>query len=157
MDRFDPNRPGQIEGEVTAVVVIDPAAPQPPHQGNLVVDPTKPFTVRVNWNLTGTDVPMWLNGRTSNWNVSVFAESYGRGFEGRLGSNTSVAADPNTANYTATINVPANTLTENVPATDIGGVYKLAATVFLNSNLPGAGFDMMGFHEGPVIMVEDPR
>ena len=157
MDQFDPNRPGEIEGEITSLLVIDPAAPQPPHRGNHVVDPTKTFEVVVEWALSGTDVPLWLNGRTTNWNVSAYAESLGAGFEGRLGSDNSVAADPNQDSYRATITVPAGTLQEHTPDADVSGLYKLAVTVFLDSTLPGAGFDMIGFKEGPVIQVEDPR
>ncbi|MHC1561753.1 hypothetical protein ACR9E3_22555 [Actinomycetospora sp. C-140] len=155
MDQFDPNRPGEIEGEITALLVIDPVAPQPPHQGNRVVDPTKPFEVTVAWTLSGTDVPLWLSGRTSNWVVSAYAESIGAGFEGLLGTNESVAADPNQRDYTATITVPANKLQEADPGTEVSGLYKLAVTVFLDSTLPAPGFDMIGFREGPIIQVED--
>jgi hypothetical protein len=157
MEQFDPNRPGEIEGEITSLLVIDPAAPQPPHRGNHVVDTTKPFDVVVEWSVSGTDVPLWLNGRTSNWNVSAYAESIGAGFEGLLASDTTVAADPATSSYRATINVPAGKLTEANPGSDVSGLYKLAVTVFLNSDLPGSGFDMIGFREGPIIQVEDMR
>ena len=157
MDQFDPNRPGEIQGDVTSVIVIDPAAPAPPHAGNLVVDPTKAFQIKVDWALTGTDVPLWLNGRTSNWNVQAYAESIGGGFEGLIARDDTVAANPNVASYSALLTVPALKLEEGNPGSDVGGLYKLAVAVFLNSDLPGAGFDMIGFREGPIIQVEDPR
>jgi hypothetical protein len=157
MDQFEPNRPGEIQGDVTSVVVIDPAAPAPPNAGNLVVDPTKDFQIKVDWALTGTDVPLWLNGRTSNWNVQAYAESIGGGFEGLIARDDSVAADPGNPNYSTTLTVPAFKLDEGNPGSDVSGLYKLAVAVFLNSDLPGAGFDMIGFREGPIIQVEDPR
>lgn len=151
MQQFDPNRPGVIEGDVTSVTVIDPVA-----VGNLVLDPTKEFQIRVEWAVTGADAPLWLNCR-SNWNVQAYAESIGGGFEGLIARDDTVAADPNVANYSALLTVPALKLDEGNPNSDVSGIYKLAVAVFLNSNLPGAGFDMVGFREGPIIQVEDPR
>jgi len=46
VDRFDPNIPGLIEGDITSVAVIDP--PSLPFQaGNLVLDPSKNFTLEI--------------------------------------------------------------------------------------------------------------
>jgi hypothetical protein len=155
MDQFDPNRPGLIEGNVTNVVVIDPAVP--PELRNLVVDPTKDFQIQVDWAVTGADAPLWLNGRTSPWNVQAYAESIGGGFEGLIARDDSVAADPNVLSYSTVLTVPALKLEEGNPGSDTSGLYKLAVAVFLNSDLPGSGFDMIGFREGPIIQVEDPR
>ena len=38
MNQFDPNRPGEIAGDVTSVLVIDPVKPTPPNVGNFVVE-----------------------------------------------------------------------------------------------------------------------
>jgi hypothetical protein len=152
IDQFDPNRPGVITGEVTNVTVIDPVA-----TGNRVLDPTKAFQITVDWAVAGSDAELWLNGRTSNWNVQAYAESIGAGFEGLIARDDSVAADPKILSYSTVLTVPAGKLQEGNPGSEISGLYKLAVVVFLDSNLPGAGFDMVGFREGPVIQVEDPR
>lgn len=153
MSQFDPNYPGLIEGEITSVAVIDPVVP--PELGNHVIDPTKAFDVTVTWDVRGLFAPLWLAALGGDWDVSVYAESIGRGREARLGTAT-VAADENILTYSVTVNVPANTLPEHTPGTDRGGIYKLAVAVFLNSNIPGLrGFDLVGFSEGPFIQVEN--
>jgi hypothetical protein len=155
MKQFDPNYAGLIEGDVTRVAVIDPVVP--PELGNHVIDPTKPFDVKVEWNVSGLFAPLWLQALGGRWDVSVYCESLGAGRETRLGTAT-VAANAGTLNYSATVNVPANTLEEHTPGTNFGGIYKLAVAVFLNSNIPGLrGFDLVGFAEGPIIQAEDTR
>jgi hypothetical protein len=167
MNQFDPQLPGLMEGEVTNVAVIDPQ-PFVGGAGNHVVDPTKPFTLTVEWEVFGQLVPLWLQALGGQWDVSVYAESLGGGNEVRLGTEnvpvtTTLActvnqAKANCTKYSASITVPANTLQEHVPGTDRGGIYKLAAAVFLNSNLIGApGFDLVGFQEGPIIQAENPQ
>ena len=162
MNQFDPNLPGLLEGDVTRVAVTDPQ-PFVGGVGNHVVDPTKQFTLTVEWRLDGQLVPIWLAALGGNWDVSAYAESLGGGPEKRLGT-ASVAAsaftpdpDANHVKYTADIIVPPTTIDEHTPGTDTGGIYKLAVAVFLDSPLPGApGFDLIGYHEGPVIQAENP-
>jgi hypothetical protein len=157
MQQFDPNIPGLISGDVTTVTVIDPALTFPGFEvGNHVLDSTKPFQVKVDWVIQGFLAPLWLQALGGNWDVSVYAESLGGGNEIRLGSNDAVAADPNVLSYTATIDVQGGLLQEHAPGTDVGGIYKLVVAVFLDSNLPGQGFDMIGFNEGPIVQVESP-
>jgi hypothetical protein len=151
MTQFDPNIPGFIQGEVTRVTVLDPRP-----VGNHVLDPTKPFDVEIEWNVSGPLAPLWLFALGGNWDVSVYSESIGAGQEARLGTNNTVAADPNRLNYSATVTVPAGSLAEHTPGTNFGGIYKLAVAVFLDSSLPG-GFDMIGFAEGPTIQSENPE
>jgi hypothetical protein len=97
----------------------------------------------------------------------VYAESLGGGNEVRLGTQlvatgntlacTVNQAKDNCTRYEATVTVPANTLQPHDPGTDQGGIYKLVAAVFLNSNLAGTpGYDLIGFSEGPIIQVENP-
>lgn len=87
MDQFDPQITGLMEGEVTGVTVTDPQ-PFVGGVGNRVVDPTKPFTLTIEWELFGQLVPLWLAALSGNWDVSVYAESLGGGNEVRLGSAT---------------------------------------------------------------------
>ena len=165
MQQFDPNIPGLIEGEVTSVVVIDPALAFPPFQlGNSVLDPSKDFQIAVNWSITGLLRPLWLFALSqakkpaeNPWNVQVFAESLGGGPEILLARDDSVVADPNVFDYAVTLTVPAGTLPEGDPGSEVSGIYKLVASVFLDSNLGSPGFDMVGFNEGPIIQVEDPN
>lgn len=166
MDQFDPDIPGLIQGDVTSVTVTDPQ-PFPFGTGNRVVDPTKAFTLTVEWELFGALVPLWLAALGGNWDVSVYAESLGGGTEARLGTSSvpATATQPCTVNgaqanctkYSTTVTVPPNTLQEHTPGTDEGGIYKLAVAIFLNSNLPGSpGYDLIGFQEGPIIQAENP-
>ena len=160
-NQFDPDRPGEIQGHFGHVIVADPAVA--PNAPNHVLDPSKPFTVTMTWRLVGPDVPLWLAALApSDWDVKVYAESMGPGPEiiiaeeshPRLGF---IKPDPATWEFTHTVTVPANTLAEENPGpAGPSGVYKLVATVFLNSNLGLPGFDIAGFNEGPIIKVENP-
>jgi hypothetical protein len=142
MQQFDPNIPGLIGGDVTTVVVIDPAGTFPPFEvGNHVLNRNDSFQVNVAWEVTGLLRPLWLAALGGNWNVQLFAESLGGGPEILLASDNSVAADPAVGNYSVTLNIPPTAL-------DV--------SVFLNSNLGIPGFDMTGFNEGPIIQVESP-
>jgi hypothetical protein len=159
MQQFDPNIPNLIGGNVTTVVVIDPASTFPgPEVGNHVLDGTKSFEIQIKWEITGGLAPLWLAALApfGNWNVQVYAESIGGGPEILLTADNSVVPDPSVLNYEVKVTVPPNTLQEGDPGSNVSGIYKLVAAVFLNSNLPGAGFDMTGFNEGPIIQVENP-
>ncbi len=161
---FDPTIPGYLEGEVNSITVTAPATFPAPALRRLVVDPTKPFDLTIEWEIFGDLVPLWLAALAGTWNVSVFAESIGPGPEVRLGTTTVKTTDtlPCTVNqaksnctkYSATITVPAGTLTEDIG--DDSGTYKLVATVFLDSSLGTPGFDLTGFREGPIIRAENP-
>jgi len=162
MNQFDPNLPGLLEGDVSSVAVTDPQ-PFVGGIGNHVVDPTKAFDLTVEWRLDGQLVPVWLAALGGDWDVSAYAVSLGGGSEVRLGTAhvaaTAFTPDPdqNHVKYTATITVPPNTIDEHAPGTDRGGIYKLAVAVFLNSTLLGLpGYDLIGYHEGPVIQAENP-
>lgn len=158
MQQFDPNIPGLISGDITTVIVRDPANTFPGFEvGNHVIDSDEDFEVRVRWEIDGLLATLWLKAlEDADWNVSVYAESMGAGNEIRLGTET-VAVDPLDHTYQATIEVNGGQLQEHAPGTDFGGVYKLVVAVFLNSDLGAPGFDMTGFSEGPYIQVEDPQ
>ncbi|TCC21658.1 hypothetical protein [Kribbella sindirgiensis] len=164
MNQFDPNLPRQnpadpdlIVGDVTAVIVREPGNLQPYDVGNSVLSPSKPFQVVVRWKVTGLLGPLWLAALGGKWNVQVYAESMGAGPEIRLASNNNIPAVPTQQNYEATLDVPAGILPEGNPGSSISGIYKLVVSVFLNSNLPAPGYDMIGFSEGPYIQIENPN
>lgn len=163
MQQFDPNLPNLITGDITSVVVIDPASTfGPPFElANHVVDPTKPFDVDITWELQGAIAKLWIaaletHPLNNQWDVSVYAESLGGGPEVRLGT-TLVAPDHNVLAYSARVNVPADTLEEHQPGTAVGGIYKLVVAVFLDSDLGAPGFDITGYFEGPIIQAENPN
>ena len=70
----------------------------------------------------------------------------------------STTVPENGRTFSASLTVSVGKLPEGNPSNGgPSGVYKLVTTVFLNSSIGGAGFDISGFAEGPVIRVEDPR
>jgi hypothetical protein len=157
MQQFDPNIPNLIEGNITTVIVLDPADTFPPFEvGNHVLNRNESFQVKVAWEITGLLRPLWLSALGGNWNVQLFAESLGGGPEILLASDNSVAALPPAEDYSVTLNVPPNSLDEGDPGSNVSGIYKLVVSVFLDSTLGPPGFDMTGFNEGPIIQVEDP-
>lgn len=163
---FDPNIPQQIQGEVTGLTIIDPGN-LAGELGNLVLDPAKNFQVKVDWEVFEQLAPLWVDGLGAlgaSWDIRVYAESVGPGDEVEIG-RASVATGAiiacsinggvvNCRGYSATVDVPAGTLQEDSQTQS--GVYKIVATVFLNSNLGTPGFDMAGYQEGPVVRVENP-
>lgn len=157
--QFDPDKGPLFTGEFTSVIVRDPAIPG--HVPNLVIDPTKPFSIDVAWKLEGSDVPLYLAALDKNWTVEAYAESVGPGPDFKIATEIVPAGTPATPkNYATTLTVPASTLPEEDPGggpTDPTGVYKIVVTVFLNSTLGAPGFDICGFSEGPVIKVENPE
>ncbi|MFG1622556.1 hypothetical protein [Kribbella sp. NPDC049227] len=159
MQQFDPNIPGLIQGDVTAVKVIDPASTFPPFEaGNRVLDRKKPFEIAVEWNVTGPLSPLWLFAlRDSSWNVQAFAESLGGGPEILLARDDTVKPLFNVSDYSVTLNVAALALDEGDPGSNTSGIYKLVVSVFLDSPIGLPGFDMIGFNEGPIIQIEDPN
>ena len=158
MQQFDPNIPGLISGDVTTVLVTDPANTFPGFEvGNHVLNANEAFDITVKWNVTGLLAPLWLTALAGNWNVQIFAESIGGGPEILLATDNSVAALPPRQDYEVKFTIPPKTLAEGDPGSNVSGIYKLVASVFLNSNLGQPGFDMTGFNEGPIIQVEDPN
>jgi hypothetical protein len=154
--RFDPNIPPLIGGDITTVRVIDPATDFPPFEvGNLVLSPAQAFQVQVEWKIVGGLRPLWLKALGGKWNVQVFAESVGDGPEKLLARNDDVEARFDVFDYAVTLDVPAFSLPEGDPGSNVSGIYKIVAAVFLNSDLPAPGFDMIGFNEGPYIQIED--
>lgn len=155
-DRFSPDIPGYLQGEITAVTVDAPPNFPPPAVGTHVVDPAKPFGVIVTWTLTGVLVPLWQTALGGAWDVTVYAESQAGGPETKIG-NATVTTVPLQNAYTVTITASASGLEEHDPNSPRSGIYQLSAAVFLNSSLPAPGFDLVGFRGGPLIQVESPH
>ena len=156
-----PGGPVLIRGECTRFDVKDPAMPSPPGVGNLVLDPSKPFRIEVDWQIDGILAPLWLTALGGDWRVETYAESIGPGPEVRIGQTSVPVASPGAAvpvKYQAVINVGAgaSNLVEH-SVNGPSGTYKLVTTIFLNSSIPGPiGYDVCGFCEGPIIKVENP-
>jgi hypothetical protein len=160
--QFDPNITGLISGDFNQVAVVEQGGLG---TSNLVLDPTKPFNINVAWEITGPLAPLWiaaLRTASPNWSVAAYAESVGPGPELLLTEEAvSVASAfdqlPDAWRWKHQLTVPATMLVEENPGTGTAsGVYKLVVTAFLDSVLGLAGFDIMGYAEGPIIKVEDP-
>lgn len=146
---FDPEDNAGIftfEGQMPDVVVRDPDG-----DPNHVLEPGLPFSIDVTWSLSGTLVNALLAVGAANWDVRAYAESVGPGPEVQIAQGLVPKGPPGTTSYTTTLTVPANTLEEDSSAAS--GLYKLIATVFLNSTVPGP-YDLSGFSEGPIIRME---
>ncbi len=168
MQQFDPNRPGDIQGEVTTVKLI---APDHATMGepNFVLLRGQDFTVHVEWEVYGNLVPVWLDGLDDRWRVELFAESVGPGDDFRIASDsvpksphltcTQHHTHPHCRRWESDLVVPANTLPEGNPGgppNSPSGIYSLVVTTFLNSNHGAPGYDVCGFGRGPTIMIENP-
>jgi hypothetical protein len=157
--KFDPDRGVAFKGEFLVFDVLDPAAE--PHHPNLVINPNLPFDIRLDWRLSGSDVPVYIAALGGNWDIEIFAEAVGPGTDVRIAADNTLPAGPPATlkDYTRTLTVnPATSgLVEGNPGSgNPSGVYRLVATVFLNSAIGAPGFDIVGFAEGPMIMVENP-
>jgi hypothetical protein len=155
MSYFEPQFENQIEGQINSVTVVDPARPD--HTPNFVLDPSKPFDINIEWELNGSQVPLYIDHpqTATNWTVNVFAESLGPGpelviYNGSEAKGTGALS----MSYSHSATVAAGSLSEHIPNTQ-SGMYKLVVTVFLNSTT-GFGYDIAGCFEGPIIMVENP-
>jgi hypothetical protein len=168
-----PGNPPLITGDFVSIGVVEPGTVFEPTPGNLVINEDDPFRIDLTWKMEGPLTPLWLAALapnppdTNQWSVSAYAESIGPGPELLLAQeNVAVStavvtggANPPVFTWTHSLTVnPGSGLLEENPGNPAGpsGVYKLAATVFLNSNLGAPGFDVIGFIEGPVIKVENP-
>jgi hypothetical protein len=164
MSNFDPNVPSgflTITGEFSSAVLVNevPAI----GVGNLVLDPTQPFDIRVDWAIDGNIADLWLSAlavASPDWIVTAYAESVGPGPEVIIATQN-VAVNPLPSGppfaYSTTLTVPPNTLPEENPGDPlVSGVYKLVVTVFLDSVFGSPGKDIMGFAEGPVVKMENP-
>jgi hypothetical protein len=165
MSNFDTNVPSgflTITGTFSSAVLVNevPAI----GVGNLVIDPTKPFDILVEWEIDGNIAELWLSAlavASPNWVVTAYAESVGPGPELILVAqdvpvNPLPSANP-PFKYATTLTVPPNTLEEENPGDPlVSGVYKLVVTVFLDSVFGSPGYDIMGFAEGQVIKAENP-
>jgi hypothetical protein len=163
MSKFDPeiNIAGtnMFLGEFTAVTVSQaPAVPGYVGSGNRVIDPTKPFTIDLAWQVTGIDVPLRMNA-VGDWNVYAYAESIGPGPEAALTLTPQVVPKgvlkPGAMSWTHTVTVNPGILTENT-GSGSSGLYKIGLVVFANSNLPTPGNDVIGFTDARTILVENP-
>ena len=161
MSTFDPHLETPVsvlfKGEFNHVRCVDPAATFPGiSQANLVMNGARPFNIELEWELSGSLAPLWLAALGGSWSVEAYAESVGPGPEQRIAAAT-VPANPGTMTYSTTLTVPANTLPEGNPgAAGPSGKYKIVCSCFLNSTLGTPGYDISGYVEGPVIMIENP-
>jgi hypothetical protein len=131
-----------LAGQIDKVELLDPGlAP------NTVIDVSSPFTVRVDWSVSGSSLP-YLGGE---WVVRALVESMGQGFEGQIGA-TSVVPLTGASSYTTDINVPAGALATPAPNTD--RVYKLV--VLVAHRQFGLKTQIAGFGLGVYFEIQEP-
>jgi hypothetical protein len=147
-------------GEFTNVDLIqDPV--DPGHVSNRVINPTMPFTINLEWSINGNlgVVNQVLHSIDPKvWYVYVYFEKMGPGDDIAVppivtGSVDTVPTLP--ATWTHSVEIAANTLPEQAPPGSEGGMYRLCVVVWANTNIPGA-HDIVGCHEGPIILAENP-
>jgi len=145
-----------FKGEFTNITLRqDP--PLPHHVSNRAIDPGREFFIDMNWQVTGSEVPLRMNA-VGNWSVYAYAESVGPGPEISLGSPSTVTRGPVAADimtWSTSYRIAPGTLPEHIPG-GASGVFKICVVVFANSTLPGPGNDVIGFGEVPVILSERP-
>jgi hypothetical protein len=133
-----------LDADVTAVAIIDPDG-----NPNRVLDDQFPFDVTVDWTVSPPATAAVLDGE---WTVNAYAESMGPGPEVLIGTSTVPATGVQA--YSATMNVPAGTLTADVPP-DSSGVYKLVIVITYRNDL-GVLTELAGFSDGPLFMLRHP-
>jgi hypothetical protein len=150
-----------LKGEFTKVKVSQSPA-FPGDVNNLVIDPSKPFTIDLEWKLGGVlgNVNSQLNDiGDKSWIVQVYAEKMGPGSDLQIYNktlpNSIKTVDVLPATWTHTCEIPANQLEEHVPGDPTkSGMYRLCIVVFANTEIAGC-HDIIGCHEGPMILAEN--
>ncbi|GEM_PF-590181 len=130
-----------IVGSVNVVPIVDPSEPVPAN----IIPVNTAWIARVEWEVHGPLVDII----TGNWNVSVFMESLGPGFEGQVGyavvpleSGLLFSGPPKQRTYQVDITVPAGTPPP--------GAYKLSI-IIVHEVRGGVTSPIMAFHEGPIM------
>lgn len=160
MANFDPQMdPALFYGGFKTIQVIDPAVPMPPMVGNNVIDPSRPWKIKVEWELKGFFVPLWLSALGGSWLIEAYATSKGPGPASKRIAfrNEPVGAMVQPKVYSVELDVAAGELKEHTPGpAGPSGIYELSISAFLNSTLPFPGYDIAGFTDGPTIKAEIP-
>jgi hypothetical protein len=131
-----------LAGEIDKVELLDPGlAP------NTVIDVSSPFTVHVEWSVSGSSLP-YLGGE---WVVRALVESMGTGFEGQIGAASIVPLN-GSSSYMTNIVVPAFALATPAPDTDT--VYKLV--VLVAHRQFGLKTQIAGFGLGVYFEIQEP-
>ncbi|MGH9844654.1 MAG: P-loop ATPase, Sll1717 family [Blastocatellia bacterium] len=129
----------QIDGSLNCFALVDPSNPVP--VATLPVNTA--WIVRMEWEVHGPLVSLL----TGNWNINVYLESLGGGFEGSVGSvivpvESGLLFSGPQRTYQIDIPVPSGT----PPA----GVYKLVTTI-THQVREGEPSGIAGFQEGAIL------
>ncbi|MBI4754530.1 MAG: hypothetical protein HY778_03725 [Betaproteobacteria bacterium] len=138
-----------VGGDISAAVYLDPTGGTPVE----VVREDNAFSVKADWSVSSSDavdpdgdVRSMLLGR--QWRVQAWVESISAGFDGQVGGNVLVAVPATVANgttFTATIDVPANTLVEDI--------YEVVVRLDLRDSGNTSNIGVCGYAELPKLMV----
>jgi len=142
--------PPAMSGSGPDVQVIDPGGAP-----NTIIRVVDPFTIRVRFAVDQPGASL-LGGQ---WLIRAYAESVGPGDEKQIGNTVQLnvsagvpGGPPARLEYTADVNVPANTLDDEGPTSS--GVYKIV-TIVTHRNFGGPTV-LAGFSEGPMIQMRQP-
>jgi hypothetical protein len=161
---FDPqlkiNGTTVVCGEFTKVQVSQ-APGFPGDVSNMIVDPSRPFKIDLEWKMAGElgYVNTVLNDiGDKEWKIQVFAEKMGPGTDLQIYNtilpNVVVPVDTLPATWNHSCNISANVLEEHVPGDPTkSGMYRLCFVIFANTTVPGCN-DIIGCREGPIILAE---
>jgi len=127
----------------TSVQILDNSGGSP-----LILDLNDPWTARVTISVQDP-----TNTLAGQFEVHLFAESYGPGVEPHLGSQL-VNIVPGDQVYTVDFNMPANTPQFGGPPF-ISSFYKFAVVVE-HRNVAGAETMIAGISEGPAVHFRNP-
>ncbi len=132
-DLFTIANPIILNGGISGLVLDKDGDP------NLVIDVDSPFTIRVNWFLSGLVAPA-LGG---NFHVKAVAESIGPGPDFVLGTAVvPCICGLGVTNFTKDLNV--------APGLPADGTFKITMLIIHESG-GGIKTHMAGFFEGPVV------
>jgi hypothetical protein len=111
-----------------------------------VLEADTDFTIDAKWSIDKYSAAA-LGGK---WELAAYVESIGQGPEKQVGKTEIVNLNGGT-NYSATIKVPAGTLSDD-PQPPRSGVYKLVTVLLLRGPF-GKVSDVAGFVEGPMLRI----
>jgi hypothetical protein len=147
-----------VKGDFTKVKLTQ-AGVVPGTVSNMVIDSTQPFDIELEWQLDGnlTYVNMVLGNISppNDWLIQVYAEKMGAGndlqiYNATEPGATTVSSIP--AKWSHTCKIGPGALPQHLPGS---GMYRLCTVVWANTNVPG-GQDIIGCHEGPMVLSEEP-
>jgi hypothetical protein len=136
-----------MQGTITAEIVDTFGVPS-----SRIIRTTDSWALKVDWTLTGPGAA--FVSPNEKWNVRVFVESIGPGFESLMPPAAEIQATGGmNQSYTHTFTFPPN---GNMAAPNFSGVYKVVVVLTLKDPM-GNPLPIAGFSEEPIIQFYRPH